>query len=447
MRGLKLFQDFLRGRRGNVAMIFAVAAVPITLLTGMGVDYTTALDRQIQLNAAADAGVLAAITPSMMVQPTDVAAQAAKDTFNAQAAAIAGVTYSPSDVSVNIATTGATGAKRVVTLSYKAKSQNLFAAVVNMNAMALSGGAQGTGGQAPNIDFYLLLDASPSMLIGATQTDISKLMNATKQYQDKPNGCAFACHESNPSAESPALGNPGGVDNYAVARNLGLTLRIDLLKQAAQNLMDTANTAKSTNNTAYRAAIYTFDQGFNTIAPLTSLLTPDPRYPGADAKAKASAIDVEVVYKNNWLTSSNYNQDSDTDYANAMSSINTAMPDPGSGTAVNGDKPQEVLFFVTDGVNDAMVNGTRVHSVMDPSKCATIKARGIRIAVLYTEYLPLPNDAWYNGHVASFQSNIAPSLQACASPGLFTTVTTGGDISAALATLFQYAVQSAYLSQ
>ncbi len=84
---------------------------------------------------------------------------------------------------------------------------------------------------------------------------------------------------------------------------------------------------------------------------------------------------------------------------------------------------------------------------MDPAKCATIKARGIRIAVLYTEYLPLPNDSYYQGHVASFQSNIAPSLQSCASPGLYTMVTTGGDISAALATLFQYAVQSAYLSQ
>jgi hypothetical protein len=66
--------------------------------------------------------------------------------------------------------------------------------------------------------------------------------------------------------------------------------------------------------------------------------------------------------------------------------------------------------------------------------------------VLYTEYLPLPTNAWYNTYVAPFQSNIAPTLQSCASTGLFFQVNTGGDISAALASLFQYAIQSAYLS-
>ncbi|MGZ3280598.1 MAG: pilus assembly protein TadG-related protein [Phenylobacterium sp.] len=420
-------------------MIFAVAAVPITLLTGMGVDYTLAIDRQVQLNAAADAAVLAAITPTMMTQPTDVATQAAKDTFNAQAGSITGVTYAPTELTVNIATTGA---KRVVTLGYTAHSQNIFAGVLHMDTIAVAGGSQGTGGQAPNIDFYLLLDDSPSMAIGAAQSDIDTMMANTKGFQDKPNGCAFACHETHPSSDN--LGNPGGVDNYALARSLGVTLRIDLVKQAAQNLMDTAISTKTSNNAAYRAAIYTFDTGFNTVSALTSDLNSTA---SSSAKTKAGAIDVQVVYQNNWLTSTNKNDDTNTDYANAITKINTAMPDPGSGTAVNGDKPQEVLFFVTDGVNDSMINGTRVHSVMDPAKCATIKGRGIRIAVLYTEYLPLPTDQWYKDHVASFQSNIGPSLQSCASPGLYTMVTKGGDISGALATLFQYAVQSAYLSQ
>ena len=108
---IKMLPDFIRSRAGSVATIFAVAAVPITFLTGMGVDYTMAIDRQVQLNAAADAAVLAAITPSMMAQPTTAASTAATNTFNAQASAITGITYSPSDVSVTVATTGA---KRVV---------------------------------------------------------------------------------------------------------------------------------------------------------------------------------------------------------------------------------------------------------------------------------------------------------------------------------------------
>ena len=32
--------------------------------------------------------------------------------------------------------------------------------------------------------------------------------------------------------------------------------------------------------------------------------------------------------------------------------MNTIMPNPGKGTNVAGDTPQEVLFFVTDGVED-----------------------------------------------------------------------------------------------
>jgi hypothetical protein len=38
--------------------------------------------------------------------------------------------------------------------------------------------------------------------------------------------------------------------------------------------------------------------------------------------------------------------------------------------------PQEVLFFVTDGVEDQTVAGARV--LMNPSDCTTIKNRGLR---------------------------------------------------------------------
>ncbi len=430
MRGLKSLLDFFAGRRGGVATIFAVAAVPLTLLTGVGVDYALAIDRQMQLNAAADSAVLAAITPAMMTQTTTIATQAATDTFNAQAGTIAGVTYAPADISVNIATIGA---KRVATLHYAVLSQTIFAGVLNMNAIHLSGGSQGTGGEAPNIDFYLLLDDSPSMAIAATQTGINTMVS----YTSKQGGCAFGCHEAHPSQDN--LGNPNGEDNYALAQSLGVTLRMDLVRQAAQNLMATAQTSEATSAAAYRMAIYTFDVGFNTIAPLTSNLPA--------AQTQAGNIQLQPVYANNWLTSSNSNSDTDTNYDAAMSGINAAMPNPGSGTATPGDSPQEVLFFVTDGVEDEMSGGSRVESLMDPTWCTKIKARGIRIAVLYTEYLPLPTNSWYNTHISPFQANIGPTLQSCASPGLYTKVQTGGDISAALATLFQYAVQSAYLSQ
>jgi hypothetical protein len=66
---------------------------------------------------------------------------------------------------------------------------------------------------------------------------------------------------------------------------------------------------------------------------------------------------------------------------------------------------------------------------------------------LYTSYLPLPTNAWYNTWVAPFQNNIGPNLQSCASPGLYFEVQTGGDISQAMSALFKAAVATASLSQ
>jgi Flp pilus assembly protein TadG len=428
-------RGFRTSARGNVAIITALAAIPMFLMAGMGIDYGLAASKRAQLNAYADSAALAAVTPNMMAQDTSIGATAARNTFTAQASSLTGISYSPTNL--NVSTTTA-GSKRTVTVAWTASYPTLFASLIGMSNFNLTGSSTATAGLAPNIDFYLLLDSSPSMAIAATQTGINAMMNATKGHQDSPNGCAFGCHETYPAGESPALGNSGGVDNYALARSLNVTLRIDLVRSAAQNLMSTAQSTENTNHSSYRMAINSFDINFNTIQALTSNLS--------TAQTSAGNVALLTVYKNNWLTSSNNNSDEDTNIDLAMNSINTLMPNPGSGTNTAGDTPQEVLFIVTDGVEDELVNGSRQESVFDTSKCTTIKNRGIRIAVLYTEYLPLPTDSWYKNHVASFQPNIASTLQSCASPGLYYMVTTDGDISAALASLFQLAVQSAYLS-
>jgi len=238
-----------------------------------------------------------------------------------------------------------------------------------------------------------------------------------------PDQCAFGCHEADTAPN----------DYYGLARRLGVTLRMDLLRQATQNLMATAQAAANSTNAHYRAAIYTFNIGFNTITSLTSSLSA--------AQSQASNIDVYEVPYQNW------SNDAITNYTNAMNRINSVMPNPGSGTNQAGDSPQEVMFFVTDGVEDQMTGGSRVQSLMDPSYCTTIKNRGIRIAVLYTTYLPLPTNAWYNRYIGPFQPNIGPTLQSCASPGLYFQVSTDQDISAAMVALFNKAVATAHLTR
>jgi Flp pilus assembly protein TadG len=426
----QILRLFFANRRGNVAVIFGLCVVPMTFVVGMGIDYGEAAMRNDQLSGAADAASLAAVTTSMMASNDAASIQAAKNTFNAQASAISGVTYNPANLTVTVVDSITT---RTVTVSYAAASTNAFPTILGSPTIALTGQAQAIGQSPPNIDFYLLLDTSPSMAIAATQSGITTMVNNTQSQA----GCAFACHQSNPAKDN--LGNPGGVDNYALARNLGVVLRIDNLNQAAQNLMTTAKQTEAANNATYRMATYSFDAAFNTVGTLTSNLTLAQNY--------ASNLTLLQVYANNYLTSNNNNGDQDTNYDNAMSKINSAMPNPGNGTNAQGDKPQEVLFFVTDGVEDENVNGGRQQSVMDPAWCTTIKNRGIRIAVLYTTYYPLPTNSWYNTYIAPIQSNIGPTLQSCASAGLYYEVSTGGDISAALSSLFQTAVATAHLSK
>jgi hypothetical protein len=239
------------------------------------------------------------------------------------------------------------------------------------------------------------------MAIAATTAGINTMVTHTTDQ------CAFACHESDKSPN----------DYYGLARSLGVTLRMDLLRPGdAEPHVNGAVRRDQQQCVLPRRDLYV-QYRLQHYRQLTSSLS--------TAKSQAGNIDIYEVPQQNWSS------DAITNYTNAMNNINSIMPTPGGGTKQAGDSPQEVLFFVTDGVEDEMVGSSRVESLMDPSYCTTIKNRGIRIAVLYTEYLRLPTNPWYMNHIDSFQPNIGATLQSCASPGLYFKVTTNDDISAA----------------
>jgi Flp pilus assembly protein TadG len=405
-------QRFLRDSGGNLSSIFALTILPVVGLIGITVDYSQSSTRKAALDGIADSAALSAVTPAMLASAQQNSIDIATKVFNSQTPLVKGIG------AVTLAVTATdNGLSRTVNVSYQTTSNTLFGGFTGKTSMALSGSSQSTATVPPNIDFYLLLDNSPSMAVAATTAGINTMVAHT------PDQCAFACHESDTSPN----------DYYGLARSLNVPLRMDLLAQATQNLMGTAQSTQTSNNATYRAAIYTFNIGFNTITSLTSSLS--------TAQSQAANIQLYEVPKQNWSS------DAITNYTNAMTQINSIMPNPGGGTKSAGDKPQEVLFLVTDGVEDEMVGSSRVQSLMDPSYCTTIKNRGIRIAVLYTTYLPLPTNAWYNSYIAPFQANIGPTLQSCASPGLYFQVSTNQDISGALAQLFNIAVATAHLTR
>ncbi len=462
---------FTADRRANVAITFSLVLVPITFAAGMGVDYTMAARRQTMMDAAADAAALAAVTPAMLSETQSQAQTAAQNMFNAQASTLSGV----SSISLTATVTQTTSNKSVTqtaVITYTAQSATAFAGIIGQKYIKIAGHSTATASTAPNINFYVLADASPSMAIPATTAGINAMFTATSSGTgtggDNEGGCSFACHESDTTkwvlpgnSSYPGTGTsrkPGYVDDYTYAEDiLGLTLRIDNLRTAVENLASTAATTEASNEATYQLAIYTFGTNYssqcamgsdpvNTIATLTSNLT--------TAQDEASNMSMLEVYNNNNLTSSCNNDDGDTDIDDALSNLNSIMPTPGNGTTKSGDSPQEVLFFVTDGVNDTynISSGSRTISLLNTSECTAIKNRvssnglPIRIAVLYLNYLPIPTNSFYVDNVEPFQPNIGTTLQSCASPGLYQEVTTDQDISTALNTLFINAVNSAHLT-
>jgi hypothetical protein len=468
---------------------------------------------KVDLDAATDAAAVSAVTSAMMQKSPQVAQTTAQDVFNSTANTLVANNNLAGQPTLTIAvncsnpnaTTGyctypacpgtnavyadpvnsSNQVVRNVQVCYNGASNNAFPGVLRQASWPLAGVSATRNQSAPNINFYLLLDDSPSMAIGATSTDISTLIANTQKQVDSTGfkGCGFACHESNPSADN--LGNPGGSsqDNYALARSLGLTLRIDRVTSAVQSLITTAESISNTNRNTYGMAIYTYDYQLNSSSPIfapsgkpgvvQTPLTPSSTtsYTVATIQAAANSISVLEVYKNNWLTSSNNNSDTDTSIAGALYSLNKIMPTPGNGTNVAGDTAQEVIFLVTDGVEDvnlstdvyttscnqALSGSSRCQQPLNPAICTTIKNRNIRIAVLYTEYddSALNNtDAWYDSWVHPYNATstgstsvIETNLQSCASTGLYTKVSTNSDITSALQQLFLKVASDPRLTQ
>jgi Flp pilus assembly protein TadG len=485
----------LRNRRGNVSMMYALVAPILVFGGGAAIDYGRAAQIHTKLNAAADAAALAALTPAMLQQNSSVAQTAAESLFNGLTENIPGLTAHATQVTVNV-TVGATALIRNVTVNYTSSVNTIFAQALGKSTLSVSGSSQASAQAPPNVDFYVLLDNSPSMALPATQAGITQMESlTTKQITG---GCAFACHQASTNVSSDTAGNPctdgtaptlnapppsttsgslycatkhgTQIDNYALARKNGITLRLDELNSGISTLLQTASaTAQSTvfaTPPKYRFSIYSMDSSWSI--GLTQSMALTSNYTSGWASASANFGVMEMYSNNNDCANSACSSgtstpggDVATNYDDALGKLSQAtyIPNPGNGTNQSGDTPQEVLFIVTDGVEDEESGGRLQQAINDlgaapggkstgTNWCTTIKNRGIKIAILYTDYLAVPANSWYETYIAPIQSDIGPALQACASPGLFYDAgLDSSNLGQDLAALFAAVTQSGHLTQ
>ena len=242
---------FWRDRRGNFGMMTALVLVPIIGVAGLAIDINNALTVRTTLQAAADAAAIAAVgevsagvMQAMQMQSDgqlSAAIEDAKKVFMGHAK-MSGE-YELKNFDVNVVKSG-TQLKAVFT--FDATVPTTLARILGQPDVTIAGKAEAVFQTDTFRDFYLLLDNTPSMGVGATPGDVDKMV---KNTGDK---CAFACHIVKDGVEDKN-------SYYYLAKKLGVTIRIDVVAQATAALMDTAKSSRKSPN-QYRMAVYTFGE-------------------------------------------------------------------------------------------------------------------------------------------------------------------------------------------
>jgi Flp pilus assembly protein TadG len=215
----KLLASFRSSKRGNVAIICALCALPLVSAMGCVVDYTMASTIKTKLQAASDAAALATVSINSSVISTATTMSGGGTVSNGATTAInyfnANLTTAPADTNYKNLTSSATVTKsgQTVTaaLSFSASVPTFFMDILGYQSIAISGTSTASYSLPTFIDFYLMLDVSGSMSFPSTQAEQQRLMAVNPDdllgnpgYQQ---GCQFACHFA-AQGSCPQTGDP-----------------------------------------------------------------------------------------------------------------------------------------------------------------------------------------------------------------------------------------------
>ncbi|MEL6316552.1 MAG: pilus assembly protein TadG-related protein [Pseudomonadota bacterium] len=265
----------------------------------------------------------------------------------------------------------------------------------SMSASAVASVARTT---ARDIEVTFAVDNSPSMLIGATPDAISELR--------RTENCAFACHYN----ES---------DVRAFFDGLRATDRAVRLHAAIDSIQATLELAQSATLSGGASIFFDVNTFAYEFEPL-----PGGRGDVDDLSAEAIGAILPAPEPN-----SNRFEATDPRRLGDLAARVRQKVEFGP------DRDQAVVV-ITDGVADFR-DGSRRIRAFSPADCAELKALGVTVGVIYTTYLPLPANGFWRNNVDPIDEDIAPNLEACASPGFFFEAAFAEDIEAAFTELLR----------
>ncbi len=461
MRVMRRIRSWARDRRGNVAVLFGLAALPLIGVVGLAIDYGFMLSVKARLDLAADAGAIAGAAGANTYftaytgagDPTSAAAAAGQAQATAQFNSNKGALPANGTLTAVASSVSRSNSTITSTMSYSLTMPSLFMAVLGTKTVTVAGASTATVTLPTYVNVFIILDNSESMGIGATSAD-QTIVNAISP------GCAIACHYP-------------GSDTATSARAAGATLRIDAAKSAVY-----AAISAIPNNSTYQVAVYTMSDKFTNVYALSNNITGAKAYFNS-VQNNASSIDLAADAN-----------DGGTDVTNAMNSLYTILKNlKASGTSVtpgDGLTPQTaqgIVMLITDAVQDSdekvLSGGNYVDQndpdftvfspcnqsscwydstfgvymeAMDPTKCTQIKNLGYTMVTLDVNYLIPPvamqNDANFETVFTYIQSyllsSITTNMSSCAtSPSYAFSATTPAQLTSALQSMFAAIPQQA----
>jgi Flp pilus assembly protein TadG len=453
-----LFRYFSVNRQGAVAIIFALAALPMVVAVSASIDYARLLRYKAIFARAADATALAALAKAhssewgngLQISAISALQILANEIFASELGNQAnGVPYAVS------AKTAQDENALSVTISFTAHLPTTFLQIFGMSSMQVSDSVTSVVDAGKYYDFYLLLDNSPSMGIAATTNDISKMETVT-------GGCAFACHQHTFDGAGRITGDDTN-DFYHLAKKNNILTRIDVLRNSTQDVIKTAMNMSTPSK--FRMAVYTFSDVLTPISGLSSDL----------AAVRTAVGNVDIAYSYGDLGARQ------TDFLTALNYMNSIIPRAGDGSSQV--KAKKVLFFVTDGVEDkpvgsasgsgrqpdlwtdgrsdwlpgtipnlansmvGNVDSSRRLWSLDPGLCTYLKNNGVQIAVLYTSNLPISTNDFWASWVDPIMDDVKANLSSCASPGLFFEASPSQSIGSAMQQMFSASLEGPRLAK
>ena len=388
----KLSKAFIRFRSDNggvVLVTFAFAIVFLMLAIGVAVDFGNAHSSKTSFQNAADAAALAVVRAGADDDSLSIGAlkQLGKDFFDSQIRSQERLSEL-SQIDVNpVRVNGSVRA----TVSFSADVKNLFGGLFKISTTNVAGTAVAEVSFGA-LDVHIALDISDSMGLGASEDDQKRLKDEI--------GCVFACHTTEGTPGEPTL---------ETAKQLGIRLRLDVLKTASLNLINQMQSDLA--NSELRLAVYSFHNTASEKHALNSYLNV--------AKDEIEKLELADNLPISIATGSE-KQPGETLPREIANLLESSVISSSNGTGT-----KRVVVLITDGVKTIRPYfeggyAGLYSSPFEPDMCDSLKNAGVDVAVIQIiyNYYGKETSPSYDA-IEYFENEIGPNLEACASPGLF----------------------------